>query len=427
MRSRTPHDPRAARAARRARRRGEVRRRRVTGLLAALCLIAGVTTTSLLRGSNDARAVDTAATRAAGPWKTVARRPTASRIERVRAIAAVRAGRPSDKARLKLRKVLTGNISPKSVASSGAGYVTAQNMMYRHTVTVYDARTLRLVKTIPDRVRLARLGYPQYPGTARGAPVEAAFTHDGRYAYVSNYSMYGSGFGPEGSDDCTPSSGYDRSFVYRIDMQRLAIDRAYRVGSVPKVVAVTPDDRYVLVTNWCTWDLSVVSAKRGREVKRIPIGPYPRGIAISPLGNAAYVAVMGGNELVRVDLRKWSTSRIGVGAGPRATVFDPSDRYVYVSLNAEGRVAKLDLRNGVVRDKVATGNAPRSLALAADGRALYVVNYESGTVTKLRTRDMKPLETVTACFHPIGITYDEPTRRVWVACYTGSIRVYDDR
>jgi YVTN family beta-propeller protein len=299
-------------------------------------------------------------------------------------------------------------------------------MMYRHSVTVYDASTLELVKTISDAVNLRRLGHPQYPGTTRGAPVEAAFSPDGRYAYVSNYSMYGAGFGPEGSDNCTPSSGYDRSFVYRIDMEKLKIDQAYRVGAVPKVVAATPDGRYVLVTNWCTWDLSVISTKKGKEVKRVPIGAYPRGIAVSPKGNAAYVAVMGGNHLVRVDLRRWTKSSLAVGAGPRAVEFHPSDRYIFVSLNAEGRVAKLDLRTGAVTAKVATGSAPRSLALAADGRALYVVNYESGTVSKLRTSDMKTLQTIDACYHPIGITYDRATRRIWVACYTGSIRVYND-
>ena len=327
---------------------------------------------------------------------------------------------------MRLRGVITGNISPKSVASSGTGYVTAQNMMYRHSVTVYDARSLKLVKTISDAVDLRRLGYPSYPGMSRGAPVEAAFTSDGRYAYVSNYSMYGANFGPEGDDDCTPSSGYGDSFVYRIDMEHLKIDEAYEVGAVPKVVAVTPDDRYVLVTNWCTWDLSVISTKKGKEVKRIAIGPYPRGIAVSPKGNAAYVAVMGGTELVRLDLRQWTTSRIGVGSGPRAAEFHPSDRYIFVSLNAEGRVAKLDLKTGVVRAKVATGSAPRSLTLAADGRALFVVNYESGTIAKLRTSDMKTIQTIDACYHPIGITYDRPTHRVWVACYTGSIRVYAD-
>jgi YVTN family beta-propeller protein len=334
---------------------------------------------------------------------------------------------PSDLTRLRLVRVLTGPISPKSVASSGTGYVTAQNMMYRHTITVYNARTLQLVKTISDAVRLSRLGYPEFAGIDHGAPVEAAFSPDGRYAYVSNYSMYGSGFGPEGSDSCTPASGYDRSFLYRIDMRRLVVDHAYRVGEVPKVVAVTPDGRYVLVSNWCSWDLSVVSTWSGRELRRIPIGPYPRGIAVTPDGRAAYVAVMGGTDLIRIDLRHWTRAQVPVGSGPRAVVFGRFGRYLYVSLNAEGRVAKVDTRGGGVVAKVSTGSAPRSLAIAPDGKALYVVNYESGTVSKVRTSDMSTLQTIEACFHPIGITYDRATQRIWVACYTGSIRVYDDR
>ena len=322
-------------------------------MIAAVCLAGAVVAIPVVAGAyggGDAPAAKTMPSGEAKERPTTATRRVAASAKRATASARARttlrvSKRPSDRARLKLAGVISGNISPKSVASSGAGYVTAQNMMYRHSVTVYDAATLKLVKTISDSVNLPKLGYREY-GTAKGAPVEAAFSSDGRYAFVSNYSMYGAGFGPEGSDSCTPSSGTSRSFVYRIDMKTLAIDRAYRVGAVPKVVAVTPDDRFVLVSNWCTWDLSVISTKLGREVKRIPIGPYPRGIAVSPKGNAAYVAVMGGNELVRVDLGNWSTSRVGVGAGPRAAVFHPSDRYIFATLNAEGRVAKLDLRDG---------------------------------------------------------------------------------
>ena len=418
------------RAARREERRRAVRRRR---LIAAVCLAGAVVAIPVVAGAyggGDAPAAKTMPSGEAKDRPTTASRRVAATAKRATESARARttlrvSKRPSDRARLKLAGVISGNISPKSVASSGAGYVTAQNMMYRHSVTVYDAATLKLVKTISDSVNLPKLGYREY-GTAKGAPVEAAFSSDGRYAFVSNYSMYGAGFGPEGSDSCTPSSGTSRSFVYRIDMKTLAIDKAYRVGAVPKVVAVTPDDRFVLVSNWCTWDLSVISTKLGREVKRVPIGPYPRGIAVSPKGNAAYVAVMGGNELVRVDLGNWSTSRVGVGAGPRAAVFHPSDRYIFATLNAEGRVAKLDLKTGAVRAKVATGSAPRSMDISADGRSLYVVNYESGTVTKLRTSDMSPLQTIDACYHPIGIAYDKGTKRVWVACYTGSIRVYND-
>ncbi|HMN98817.1 MAG TPA: YncE family protein [Miltoncostaeaceae bacterium] len=335
-------------------------------------------------------------------------------------------GHRSDRGRLSLRTTFGGDISPKSVAASGTGLVFAQNMMYRHSVTVYDARRLRLRKTIPDTVRLSRLGYPEYRGEQRGAPVEAAFSPDGSHAYVSNYSMYGPGFGPEGHDECSPSSGYDRSFVYRIRLDRLTIDRAYRVGPVPKVVAVSRDGAYVLVSNWCGYDVSVVSTRRGRQVRSIPIGPYPRGIAVSPTRDVAYVAQMGGTEIVRVDLTTWRTRRLPIGLGPRAVVVGPAGKVLFATLNAEGRVARLDLRTGAVT-KVSTGSAPRSLAIAADGRALYVVNYESGTVSKLRASDLHVMQTIPACPNPIGITYEPVTHRVWVACYGGQIRVYDDR
>jgi DNA-binding beta-propeller fold protein YncE len=426
-----PRNDRGDRAHRRSERRRQVVRRRraiagvVVGAVAWFALPGGSPEPAGASGAVSA----VPRTAAAGRVPHTVRPGTAAfgrqaSLRTPRAVSA-KVSRPSDKSRLKLREVLTGDISPKSVAASGGGFVTAQNMMYRHSVTVYDARSLRLVKTISDAVDLRRLGSSEY-GEARGAPVEASFSTGGRYAYVSNYSMYGAGFGPEGSDSCTPSSGTDRSFLYRIDMKSLAIDRAYHVGSMPKVVAVTPDDRFVLVSNWCSWDLSVVSTRLGREVKRIPIGPYPRGIAVAPDGSAAYVAVMGGNELVRVDLKTWRSSRLGVGAGPRAVKIEPKGRYAFVSLNAEGRVAKLDLRTGALKPKVATGQAPRSLELAADGKSLFVVNYESGTVTKLRTSNMSILQTIDACYHPIGITYDRETKRVWVACYTGSIRVYND-
>jgi YVTN family beta-propeller protein len=330
------------------------------------------------------------------------------------------------KGRLQLRSTITGQISPKSVAASGSGLVTAQNMMYTHTITVYDARTMKLKATIPDSVRLSQFGVKGHPGVSRGAPVEAAFSPGGLYAYVSNYAMYGSGFGPEGKDTCTPASGTDRSFTYRVNLESMKIDNVYQVGAVPKVVAVTPDGGRVLVTNWCSWDMNVINAATGKTVRTLPVGAYPRGIAVSKDGRFALVAVMGSSHLLRVDLRNYRTRQIQVGSGPRAVVLSDDGNSAFVTLNAEGKVAKVNLRTGAVA-RATTGNAPRSLARSTDGSALYVVNYDSGTVSKLNTRNMRVLQTIKACVHPIGITYEPVTRRVWVACYTGEILVFDDK
>ena len=322
---------------------------------------------------------------------------------------------------------ITGDISPKSVVASPGGLVFAQNMMYRHTITVYDRR-FRLVRTISDGVRLRAFGIAGPPGLVRGAPVEAAFTPDGRHAYVSNYSMYGPRYGRPGDDVCSPASGIDRSFVYRIDVRRLRIDDVIPVGRVPKYVATTPDGRFVLVSNWCSYDLSVIDAARGREVRRIALGAYPRGIAVDGRRQAAYVTVMGSYDIARVDLRSFRVRWLRrVGNAPRHVVLDPAGRFLYATLNGEGRVVKVDRRTGRVIAGVTTGRAPRTMTGTPDGRFLYVVNYESATVTKVRTRDLAVVQTVRTAAHPIGITYDPPTRRVWVACYSGSIAVFRDR
>ncbi|HNB93474.1 MAG TPA: hypothetical protein PLX07_00730, partial [Microthrixaceae bacterium] len=74
----------------------------------------------------------------------------------------------------------------------------------------------------------------------------------------------------------------------------------------------------------------------------------------------------------------------------------------------------------------ATGTQPRSADISTDGTALYVVNYENSNISKIRTSDMKVLMKEPAGHHPIGITYDDFTGRVWVANYSGTIDVWDE-
>jgi YVTN family beta-propeller protein len=332
---------------------------------------------------------------------------------------------PAIDRRLRLVETITGAISPKSVDATGTGLVFAQNMMYRHTMTVYDdAGTL--VKTIPDRVDLATFGYFGHAGLSRGAPVEGAVSPDHRYFYVTNYSMYGNNFGPEGSDNCTGPGGLSPSFVYRVDLKTLTIDAVTQVGMVPKFVAVTPDNRYVLVTNWCSFDLSVIDRSTFKEVRRIYLGTDPRGIAVNDTSNVAYVAVQGSTDIARIDLDTFRLSWFrGVGLSPRQVVLDPTGRYLYATLNGDNQVVKVDTDTGTVVARVATGHQPRSMTISPDGSALYVVNYLSNTISEVRASDMSVVQTIAVASHPIGITYEPATRRVWVACYSGEILVFD--
>jgi YVTN family beta-propeller protein len=330
----------------------------------------------------------------------------------------------SQDTRMKLVKTLSGDLAPKSVLSSGTGLVSAHNMMYKHTVTLFDSQTMELITTVKDSVDLKAFGFSKYSGNYRGAPVEGAFSPDGKYLYFTNYAMYGRGFNKEGTDKCSPSSGFDTSFLSRINLSTYTIDAVYPVGSVPKVVQVTPDNKYILVSNWCSYTLSVISVAEQKVVKSIKIGRYPRGIVVTKDSAFAFVAEMGGNRLHRIDLATFEQTFIPIGSNPRALVLSPDNKVLYATMNLSGQIAAWDLVANKSLGKAKIGQAARSLDISSDGTALFATNYKSGTVSKVRTSDLKVLQTIKVCSEPIGISYDAPTARTWVACYGGSVKVF---
>jgi YVTN family beta-propeller protein len=336
----------------------------------------------------------------------------------------VNASTTTDQTKLTLIKTINGSISPKSVQASNNGLVSAHNMMYRHSVTIYDAETMELKNTVPDSVKLSKFGYTKYSGVYKGAPVEGAYSPDGKYLYFTNYAMYGKGFNKEGHDTCSPASGFDSSYLSRINLATNEIDAVYPVGSVPKVVKVTPDNKYILVSNWCSYTVTIISVETQKTVKSIKIGRYPRGISISSDSKSAYVAEMGGNRIHQIDLESFAVTFIPIGSNPRAISLSPDDTKLYATLNISGKVIAWDLQTNKAIKTVATGKSARSLAISSDGSALFVVNFGGGTLSKVRTSDMKVIQNIKVCAEPIGVTFDSSTSRTWVACYGGSIKVF---
>ncbi len=315
------------------------------------------------------------------------------------------------------------------MVATQTGLFFAQNMMYRHTMTVYDRRGA-LVKTISDRVTLSDYGYQRWPRPVNGAPVEAAVAPDGQHVYVSQYSMYGPGFAHPGWDTGWVDDVIDRSFVYEISTSTFRKTRVFRVGQVPKAVAVSPDGTWLLAGNWTNRDVSLVNLQLGREVRRIVVGGNPRGIVFSPDSSRVYLSAESGQ---RVMVYTFATGTLRtliplLPGEPRHLVIDKAGRYLYASLNKGGGVVKIDIGLRRVVDRVSTGINPRTIVLAPDGRSLYAVNYESQTVAKVRTRDMLVLQRLTTRgVHPVGIDYDAGTRTLWVACYRGTIERFADR
>lgn len=316
-------------------------------------------------------------------------------------------------------------ITPKSVVANGHGLVIANNMMYQNSVTLYDSQTGELVQELADTISPGQLGVDGYPETVQGAPVEAVWTEDGQYAYVSQYRLADIGAGAY--DDCRNGDAVAPSAVYRYSVAEQDWDQFIEVGRVPKYQALTPDESRLLVTNWCDFDLSVIDTETGEEEMRVPLSSQPRGIAVMPDNRTAYVTAMYANELWKVDLETGEAGVIYREADfPRHLVLSPDAETLYVTFSRSDLLVAFDTETDEVIGSVSTGREPRSMDISADGSALYVVNYYEDTVSKFDAESLEEIDRRDTGNLPIGVTYDAMTGSVWVANYSGSINIYDD-
>ncbi|MFT5823567.1 MAG: YVTN family beta-propeller protein [Crocinitomix sp.] len=326
---------------------------------------------------------------------------------------------------IRKKSEIKDGIAPKSVVSSGNGLFSAQNMMYRHTITLYN-HTGELLAKINDGVRLSSYGITNY-GTdkLRGAPVEGAFTRDGNFLWVSNYNMSGGEFTNPGCDACI-GKDYDPSFLYKIDTKNFTIANVIEVGSVPKFLAISPDEKTLIVSNWVSSDVSIIDLETEKEVKRITVGAHPRGVAITQDSKFAYVTVMGSTKIAEVNLLDYTVDYVtDVGRSPRSVLLADNDSTLYVSLNSSNEILKYN-RFSKTKNYCKTDGGPRSMTLSPDEKSLYVVNYFEDVFTKINTDSMQIEAVIPTSSKPIGICGNWADSEIWVACYSGKIEVFKD-
>ena len=297
--------------------------------------------------------------------------------------------------------------------------------MYRHTVTLYNEAGGCIAK-IKDGVNLKNRGFSEYENTTYlGGPVEAAFTADGKYLWVSNYSMIGPGFENPGCDACI-GKDYDPSFLYKINCANYEIESVVKVGSVPKYIAIAPNQKILLVSNWTSSDVSIVDLKTEKEIKKVHVGAHPRGIDITSDSKSAYVTVMGSSKLAEINLETYAVNFIqDIGRSPRHLIISNHDSLLYISMNSGNKLVKYNRHSGS-KKVCQTGSGPRSMCINPAGSYIYCVNYFDHTFSKIETKNMTVVEEVHTADKPIGIAANWDESEIWVACYSGKIEVYKD-
>jgi YVTN family beta-propeller protein len=135
-----------------------------------------------------------------------------------------------------------------------------------------------------------------------------------------------------------------------------------------------------------------------------------------------------GWQLGRVSVLDGTTheviTHLPLNAGALTMAFDRRGSHLYVLEGSSSTLATIDLQALTVTGRAAVGQRPYAVAQTYDSSALYVANFDDGTVTILRTNELA--KTVATGPGPISVLATPDRRHMLVAnLFSNTISVFD--
>lgn len=180
---------------------------------------------------------------------------------------------------------------------------------------------------------------------------------------------------------------------------------------------------HLLVVNKAGESLSVVDLSEGRETARVPTGYAPHEVAVSPDGRTAVVTNYGtrdrpGNTLTVVDLttlQPAATIDLGDQLRPHGIMWLPGTERVAVTTEGSGTLTIVDVAARRVVAAVPTNQrTSHQVSITPDGSRAFVANIGSGSVTAIDLEAMAAVESIPTGAGAEGVAVAPDGREVWV-------------
>jgi DNA-binding beta-propeller fold protein YncE len=301
--------------------------------------------------------------------------------------------------------ILSGQLSPdgKLFAFTNTGYT-------HHGLHIVDLATEKEIATFPMEQAWSGL----------------AFAPDGKRIYVS------SGAGYPVSD----IQYFDRwdSEGWKDGRAGYTLFGAAKDKSAVSSLNVSADGKLLYALNNSDDHLYILETHGGRAVARLQVGDHPLSARLSKDGKTLYVANLGDATVAVVDVsnpgRAKVTATLATDPHPNDLALTDDDR-LFVSCGNTNNVVSFNLKTGQRFEVISTalgprapaGSTPNSLALAPDGKILYVANADNNSVAVIGVEERgksKPLGFIPTGWYPTMVNTSADGKRIIVASSKGN-------
>ena len=273
-----------------------------------------------------------------------------------------------------------GSLALLGVAAAGAASTLYVTNTKSDSASVIDTNTLEVVGTI---------------ALGPGKPNRIVFQPDGKLAWVV----------------------YDKSHdLGVIDAETRKLVRRVRIGGNPYNLAFTPDGRYLYVLDWSSdtsndeiivWDLA-----NAKVEGRVEVSTWPAHGVFSRDARLFYVSGESAGDVTVIDTAKREiVGRVVHGGGDAMGLALTADgKLLYAAAGENKAILKIDTTTHKVVGTIAVPGIVHESTLTLDGKFLYVTLRKANKLVVVRTADDKIVATVAQRAYPDLVTM-EPTGR----------------
>ena len=150
-----------------------------------------------------------------------------------------------------------------------------------------------------------------------------------------------------------------------IDTESGEVVRHIATGAGAEGIAVTPDSRYVLVTNREAGTFTVIDVETDEILHSLQVGGFPIRVEVTPDGGKALVSQARDQALLEIDLDDFRVARrLEIGRFPVGIEIRPDGRVAYVANTGDDVLTVVDLDSFEEIGTIAAGDEPDGMAWA---------------------------------------------------------------
>src|SRR6266540_3283722 len=193
--------------------------------------------------------------------------------------------------------------------------------------------------------------------------------------------------------------------IAEVDLATRRLSRVLPSGQDPAAFDVVAGGRLLVISNEETASASIVDVATARLVGSVAVGEEPEGVTAAPDGRLVAVTSEREHRVDFVDPGAGrAVARVPTCLRPRSIAFTRDGALAFAPCEEGAAVAVIDARALRPAGEIVlpAGSRPMGIALAADGRRLFVSNGRAGTVSAIDVASRK----VVATSPPFG-------QRVW--------------